>query len=477
MEIFPIIVISIVSAATIFLWFRGMSQQNMPEEERSDLPALILASWVIACAVLGPYFFIIRLPGIFDITIERLLFILILVFLTTGPFTGKISFRKNNTIEIMMFVFIVICFVSMIRTGFRPSYPEFPSPWFVFITGYFFPFLIFIYTKNYIRNSSQVELILQTLFFFGIYLCITATFEYFNLRQFVFPRFINDPNISNLHLERARGPFLNAAFNGVAIVIGFVCGVHLLQKKTGFTRFFYQMSLLLFFPAVFFTLTRSAYLGMLIAVFILLGWYKTSVSKWKLMSLPLVLVLIIGIANSPRLLSQDRREGGVYQVQEIDIRLALMQQSIVMFSNRPFFGVGLAQFIPASIREYRGRVAYVAETAGSQYQHNHILGLAVELGLGGMLVYLIIVMLILRRIFQLFKKLSKSGITGSNLCIIILAVWFVYLANNLFVEPSNNIFLNAVPFLFAGLIDGLFTRSLSVDISNPSSTRTLQAYV
>ncbi|MFZ3047733.1 MAG: O-antigen ligase family protein, partial [Desulfatirhabdiaceae bacterium] len=409
--------------------------------------------------------------------IERLLFILIILFLVLGLFNGKINFRRNNTIEMMMLLFIMVCILSMIRTGFLPSFPQFPSPWFMFITGYLFPFLIFIYAKNYIQNQGQIELILQTLFFFGLYLSVIAAFEYFNLRQFVFPNYINNPNASTLHLDRARGPFLNAAFNGVGIVIGFVSGVHLLQDKKGFTRFFYQMSLLLFFPAIFFTLTRSCYLGMLIAIIVLLGWYKTSVSKWKLIPLPLVVVLIVGIINSPRLLSTERREGGVYQIQEVDIRLALMQRSVIMFTERPFAGVGLAQFIPASLKEYKGRVAYVAETAGTQFQHNHVLGLAVELGLGGVVVYLIIVSLILRRLKQLYGKLPISGIMGNNLCIVILAVWLVYLNNNLFVEPSNNIFLNAVPFLFAGLADGLYTRSLEMSQSYPSTIRTLRAYV
>jgi len=260
-------------------------------------------------------------------------------------------------------------------------------------------------------------------------------------------------------MERARGPFLNAAFNGVGILIGFICGLHLLEKKTGFTRFFYQALLLLFFPAVFFTLTRSVYLGLLITLFIFLRWYKTSFSKWKLISLPLALVLIVGIVNSPRLLSKERREGGVYQVEEVDIRLALLEKSYFMFSERPLMGIGLAQFIPASTRAYKGRTAFVAEEAGSQFQHNHLMGIATELGLEGIIVYLTFIILILRRMAQLTGKLPESGIMGRNLRITIVAIWCVYLNNNLFVEPSNALFINAVPFLFAGLADGLYVHS------------------
>jgi O-antigen ligase len=302
-----------------------------------------------------------------------------------------------------------------------------------------------------------------------------AFFEYINLRQFVFPRYINDPEITTLHLERARGPFLNAAFNGVGILIGFISGLHLLGKKTGFAKAFYQTALLLSFPAVFFTLTRSVYLGLFITLFIFLGWYKTTFSKWKLISLPLAIILIAGIANSPRLLSTDRREGGVAQVVEVDIRLALIKRSYYLFAEQPFTGVGLAQFIPSSIRAYKGPVSFVEEESTPQFQHNHLLGVATELGVPGLLAYLTLIILILRRLKQLAGRLPDDGIMGNNLRITIFAIWCVYLNNNLFVEPSNNIFINAVPFLFAGIADGLYTRSLESGLLSPSPTRMSQS--
>jgi hypothetical protein len=460
MEILPLILIVVISVAVIFLWFRGKHQKSHKAEgDAANLPAILMACWLVASAVFGPNFFILRMGGVFDITIERLLFIVILAFLGAGLFNGKVNLRSGSAIEMTMMIFVLICIISMMRTGFLRTSPYFPSPWFVFITGYLFPFIVYVYAKNYFRDENQVQLILNTLFFFGIYLCLIAPFEYFDLRQFVFPRYINDIKISELHIDRARGPLMNAAFNGVGILIGFVCGLHLLEKKTGFTKVFYQASLLLFFPAVFFTLTRSVYLGLIITLIIFLRWYKTPFSKWKLISLPLALVLIVGIVNSPRLLSKERREGGVYQVEEVDIRLALLEKSYFMFSERPLMGIGLAQFIPASTRSYRGRTAFVAEEAGSQFQHNHLMGIATELGLEGIIVYLTFIILILRRIAQLTGKLPETGIMGRNLRIAIVAIWCVYLNNNLFVEPSNALFINAVPFLFAGLADGLYIRA------------------
>jgi O-antigen ligase len=467
------IVFMIVALLAITLWFLGVYQQIQAKDDRPSLPAILLASWLIASVVFSAYFFVLRFGGFFDITIERLLFVVVILFVVAGLFQGKVNFQKNLSIEITMGVFVLVCIISMIRVGFVAVTPEFASPWYVFITGYLFPFIVFVFAKNYISSEKDVMLILQTLFYFGVYLSITAFFEYTDLRQFVFPRFINDPEIG-VNITRARGPFVNAGFNGFGILIGFICGLHLLEKKSGFTRVFYIGSLLLFFPAVFFTNTRMVYLGMLITLFIFLGWYKTSFSKWKLISLPLAIVLIIGIANYPRLLSSERREGGVLQIQEVDIRMALLKKSYFMFSEQPFTGIGLAQFQPSSIRSYKGPIYAIEEESASQLQHNHLLGMATELGIPGILTYLTLIILILRRIWKMAGKLPGTGIMGNNLRITIFAIWCVFLEISMFLEPSNNIFINAIPFLFAGLADGMYARSLESDLASHSPVRMLQ---
>jgi O-antigen ligase len=470
----PQIVLMIVALLAILLWFLGGYQQNQAKSDRPSLPAILLASWILAGAAFGPNFFVLRAAGIFDITIERLIFATILILLTAGLFTGKVRFHSNITIEIVMGIFVTGCIISMIRNGFVSVSPLFVSPWFVFISGYLFPFIVFIFAKNYIARERDVTLILQTLFFLGIYLSITAFFEYADLRQLVFPRYINDPELG-IHFDRSRGPFLNSAFNGVGILIGFISGLHLFQHKTGFAKAFHQAALLLFFPAVFFTLTRSVYVGLLITLIIFLGWYKTSFSKWKLISLPLAIVLILGVANSPRLLSTERREGGVYQVAEVDIRLALLRRSFFMFKEKPFTGVGLAQFSPTSIQSYTGPVSSIEVDARATLQHSHLMGLATELGIPGLLAYIALIILTLRRLMQLAGKLPGTGIMGNNLRVTIFAVWCVYLSNNLFVEPSTNIFINVVPFIFAGMADGLYTRSLESGLLFQSPTRMSQS--
>ncbi|MBA4369669.1 MAG: hypothetical protein C0403_18750, partial [Desulfobacterium sp.] len=199
----PQIVLMVVALLAILLWFLGGYRQAQEKDDRPSLPAILLASWLITSVVFSVYLFVLRFGGFFDITIERLLFVMIILFLVAGLFQGKVRFQKNMSIEIAMGVFVLVCIVSMIRVGFVAVTPEFISPWYVFITGYFFPFIVFIFAKHYIFSEKDVMFILHALFYFGIYLSITAFFEFADLKQFVFPQYITDPSISETHLDRA----------------------------------------------------------------------------------------------------------------------------------------------------------------------------------------------------------------------------------------------------------------------------------
>ena len=212
-----------------------------------------------------------------------------------------------------------------------------------------------------------------------------------------------------MHLDRARGPFLNAAFNGLAINLGFICGLHLLAFKQGFQRLWYILLLAMFFPAVFFTQTRSVYLTFTLTLACFVSFYRTSFPKLKVLAIPMVLVFLFVLVRLDTLTSRERREGGIYQVEEVETRFGLIRRSVVMFLDNPVFGVGLGQFVPTVVQEYRGKVPLPANLE-EQIQHNHILGLMVELGIVGASFYLMMVAGFFRRLVRLAENASGKRI-------------------------------------------------------------------
>ena len=447
-----IILIGVVIAVD-FLFFRPYGKGG---EVMVRYAAVLFSLWVVSTAVFGSRFLVARIPGVFDLNLERICFLLMMVVLVKDWLKGDGRQQRTAIIEVFALIFAFICIVSMIQHGFKSSSPQFTSPWNAFINGYLFPMLGFVYAKCYLYDTRDYTLFFYVLFYFGVYLSIMSFFEYFGLRQFVFPGYISDPNIW-LHLDRARGPFLNAALNGFALSVGYISGIHLLSKKTGVAGLFHVALLSLFFPAIFCTQTRSSYLIFLIMNICLMAFYHAGFPKWKVLALPLIMVLAFAVLNLPRLASSERREGGVMQVEEVDLRYALIRRSIMMFFDNPIFGVGLAQFVPKSYSEYRGR-APVPESSEEQIQHNHLMGMMVELGIVGVIVYVTIVLLFLSRVRDLAiaARMTKDKAVEWNTVLVIFLGGLSFLVLGLFLEPSYSLFANSVFFAFIGLSDGIY---------------------
>lgn len=450
--LFGIIIFLALGAIFILLY---SLLQKYPGHEKSGLYSLLFAVWLIATGVWSRYFFEIKLPGMPDITFDRVLLFVMILCILAGLYSRRVSFRQSARMECVMLVFSAVCICSMLVHGFQPELPAFPPPWSSFTNGYLYPFIAFIFVKYFFQGKADIQVLFHCLFFFGVYIAITSFFEFFNIRWLVFPRYINNPAIP-LHLERARGPFLNAAFNGAALTFGFICGVHILSDKKKIFKAVYSMLLLLYFPAIFFTQTRSSYLGFLISLVFFLFLYRTTFLKWKALALPVALFMVFMLASIPKLAQQERRTGGVLQTEEVEIRMALVERSLAMATINPFFGIGLAQFMPTSAMNFPGET--MARNFQEHMQHFHLLGMLVEIGIVGAAVYLAMIILVFRRIYQLRTVLPEQGIISRNLLLALTTVWIVYLATNFFLEPAYCQFFNAAPFACAGIADGLYRR-------------------
>ncbi|MHC1789503.1 O-antigen ligase family protein [Solidesulfovibrio sp.] len=304
--------------------------------------------------------------------------------------------------------------------------------------------MAFFFIRNFFTNAQSVKCLLSTLFALGVYLCLTAIMERYDVSALIFPAYITDKTIL-LHLDRSRGPLLNAAFNGLAITVCFVAGLFLLPLVSPVRRLLLLILLPLFGVGVFFTATRSAYLVFLLALSTLVFFYRSKTPIWKLTPLLLTLCLIGVLANSERLFSDKREAGGIAQLAEVNIRFQLIAKSLRLIQENPILGVGLAHFS-------------VADAPGvfQDNQHNHLIGMAAELGIIGLAVYLGLLATIFRRLYALADNPRVSSNAWANAVILLTLGVTVCLVNNIFVEASLCPFINISTFSFAGLA-ALFT--------------------
>jgi O-antigen ligase len=455
------LLLSIILASTVIItiFLLHLQYRHSFVRDKASTASILLSLWLIASVFFGAAFYIIPIPFVIDVTIERILFSII-ILLTFFGFVKGLQQRlfHNYSFELLMGLFVLICIISMLQHGFFPERPEFSSPWFVFITGYFFPFITFFFAKYYLSSTADIRLIFSILFYIGAYMAIMSFFEFYQIDQLIFPRYVANPDIG-IHYGQARGPFLNSPHMGMAVLFSLACGLHLISYRLGMGKLIFSLLLFLYPFAVFFSQTRAVYLAFVFMLVIYLFLYHTHFPKWKVVALPVFTVILAILALTPILAREDRRAGGLYQVETVTIRQGLTQMSFLMIKDHPLTGVGLTQFVPAMLEKYRGRVPILDIYQDATYFHNHLLGMATELGLTGVLVYLSIIILMFKRLFALSRYLSSSDqFINTNILVVIGAIWTGFLVNFSFASPEFEIFTNSVVFIFAGIVDGLYQK-------------------
>ena len=91
------------------------------------------------------------------------------------------------------------------------------------------PFLLFMVAPLVFTTPERRDLLLKTVTLIGVYLGATAIAEMF-APSLVWPRYITDPSLG-IHIGRARGPFVIAETNGMALALAFFCACLLYTSR------------------------------------------------------------------------------------------------------------------------------------------------------------------------------------------------------------------------------------------------------
>lgn len=283
------------------------------------------------------------------------------------------------------------------------------------------------------------------------YLSLTAIAFLVGAHALIFPRFILDPTLG-YHVDRARGPFLQAVANGVSLnILGLLA---FLAYRGGRLRGLKAAVLLGAVPvAILATMTRSVWLsfaGTMAALIMISG-------KHALRRAAVVLVLIA--AAGVALLFSDPEigralNGRLTESNPVEFREALYAGSWRMFLDRPLSGWGFHQMpleLPKYVSEYREKLLY---------PHNTYLEILVEHGVTGLALYLWVMWELWRLGRGAIPSSEKAGFLGyafHRSWPILLAVYWV----NAAVVVMSYQFVNGMIFTLAGMLAAQHRRALS----------------
>ena len=156
------------------------------------------------------------------------------------------------------------------------------------------PFAMFVLAPVAFHSDAQRKILLGALVLVGAYLGLTALFETIGPTALVFPKYVLDPELG-AHLGRARGPFLEAEANGIAL---YFCGVAAVVASVVWRdRVMVSAASIavagLCAAGCLFTLQRGVWLGAVVATLLTLAVFR-EVRRFLLPAVTGLAILVIG---------------------------------------------------------------------------------------------------------------------------------------------------------------------------------------
>ena len=247
------------------------------------------------------------------------------------------------------------------------------------------PFALLLLAPSFFRTRGEVRVLLVGLTCTGTYLALTGVLEGLKLYALVWPAYITNPNLG-LHFGRARGPFLEAGADGLAMVLCMIAaGMLAIEVRSRRARLALVGFLALSCLGVLFTLTRSVWICLAIVATVGLlsrrSWWK-----WWFLCVGTVAIGVAVMLSA----SSSLRDAVAVRLNDdrsgVD-RLNANSAAFEILRHHPLTGVGWHQF-PMVENDWLWQSDSYALTQTGIPVHNVLLGYAAELGLVGVLVWI-----------------------------------------------------------------------------------------
>jgi O-antigen ligase len=238
------------------------------------------------------------------------------------------------------------------------------------------PFAFLCCAPIVFRTRDRRDLLLKALVLVALYLGATAFFEMIGPKALVFPRYITDPSVG-IHYGRARGPFVEAVADGLAMTqCGFAAAFAVVQLR-GRWRWVAGLAAVLCGLGVLLTLTRSVWLGAIVGGVLVcisireLRRFLPALVAAGVVGVFLAFALVPGLSNH----TSDRLHDQLPVWDRQNTNAAAWRAA----SQHPLTGIGWMKFIQVG-PEYVQQAATYPITNVNIEVHNVFLSRAAELG-------------------------------------------------------------------------------------------------
>jgi hypothetical protein len=403
--------------------------------------------WIFALTCITRYTQL-NLPGIPDMSGPR--FMLVLMW---AVFLVEVALRRRTAltpgaIELFMLIFVGVNLASMIQHENLVHSETRVSPITSFMNFVVFPFSVYYLVRNSSASDRGTRKLLAAFACLQIYLALTGIFEHYRLKWLVFPPDILDPKAGDgrWYGVRVRGPYLHSPVYGATMGMGFFLLLHYYNYVKNRARWLMLIGILATPLACFYTLTRQVWIGL--ALPLLLGACFSRRHRMMLIVLVLAACCMLVVFSFSSIIDPKVAKSRATDEATGEARIAHYVVGFHMFIDKPLFGHGLEMW-DQSWETYRLRLTNFKSWFGTidmnlarnVHAHNTFLRIAVELGLAGLVPYVLLFVLMFRASMDLYRRSAPSGLYGRELVLAFWQMGIAFLVCINFVDPSFDEFL------------------------------------
>ena len=330
--------------------------------------------------------------------------------------------------------------------------PEAPLPtWRFVLVGIALPLVMYLVGRTCFRTDQAARHLLWAVLSFAAYSAVVSISQ-FHAPGLVWPRYIVEaPNWEG----RANGVPNQPVVNGLIMITGYLVSMAVVSRREG-GRAMRGVALLVAAASaygIFLTYTRASWAAFFVVTVCGALWMKGG--RRSFVAVLVAMVLLAGSGWSS-FTSSDRESGGVASVSEIDDRLNLVATQVWAFKQEPLFGWGIGTFATVNVlhhKQFSAEQPWVRGYAIASHQNE--LGILVELGLVGLLLWLGLLVLLWRRATRTVRAAGNDRLEGRPFAVVAVLALVAWFFTGLTVDMRYFDFINALVFLLLGCAAGV----------------------
>lgn len=332
-----------------------------------------------------------------------------------------------------------------------PTTGEAFDVWRFLVTGTLLPFVLYVVGRFVFDRPPAVRRLLWIILALAGYSTAVSLLQFHGPAALVWPRYIvSAPNWEG----RAVGVFNQPVVNGLILVFGFVIALYIASQRDEpqWRRGCAAVLAVASVYAIYLTHTRAIWLAF--AVVLVAGSIWAREFRVGFAALLVATVLAVGM-NWSTFTSTDRGAGGVGSTDEVHDRLNMAATAIWAIEEKPVAGWGIGRFTVVNTYHHKQWSPEIQWERGYGFPaHHNELGIAAELGLVGVALWLGVLALVLCRLIRAARTLPAGGMCGRGLAIVALLAWGCWVLTASTVDMRFFEFPNALVWLLAGAVVG-----------------------